>query len=414
VIVAAKILAISHPAGRTSVQISSGRVSAGWWACGPSHRTQHASAADWTPIMSQRLSPTIRALLLACAFAAGGTVTLAQMVQPAATVGGGDTPTSVSEEEIPEWIRPHIIDPQSAPVRAWAAQQKVRKSAEKELKKLRFAHFGQRRGQARQEGIVKMREYVDAAYFPMLLDIFGEEGVDVRTALLDHFRDHEGREGDACLGWMAIFDPSDEIRAAALDRVRDRTRKLGKTPDEVKLAAYQGLTSRNDKIVRNACGVVNSLGIIEAIPWLINGQVQGPRSGGAGTGSGGVGSGQGALAWIAVGTQTAFVSDLTPVVGPNAVAFDPELSVVTDGTVLRVIDAVVITYSVDMNSALTDMSSREWGQSTREFGWNTPLWRKWYTEVFTPFLAAREAEKAKVQQAAEAAATNPAAPAGPG
>ncbi len=359
------------------------------------------------------MSQTIRALLLACAFSAGGTLSLAQMVQPGTSVGGGDTPTSISEDEIPEWIRPHIIDPESAPVRAWAAQQKVRKAAEKEMKKLRFAHFGQRRGQIRQEGIVKMREYVDAAYFPMLLEIYGEEDIDVRTALLDHFRDHEGREGDACLGWMAIFDPSEEIRAAALDRVRDRTRKLGKTPDEVKLAAYQGLTSRDEKIVRNACGVVNSLSILEAIPWLINGQVQGPRGGGAGTG--GVGSGQGALAWIAVGTQTAFVSDLTPVVGPNAVAFDPELSVVTDGTVLRVIDAVVITYSVDMNRALTDITTREWGQSTREYGWNTPLWRKWYTDTFTPFLAAREAEKARVQQAAEAASTTPAAaPAGPG
>ncbi len=361
------------------------------------------------------MSQTIRALLLACAFSAGGTLSLAQMVQPSTNVGGGDTPTSISEDEIPEWIRPHIIDPESAPVRAWAAQQKVRKAAEKEMKKLRFAHFGQRRGQIRQEGIVKMREYVDAAYFPMLLEIYGEEDVDVRTALLDHFRDHEGREGDACLGWMAIFDPSEEIRAAALDRVRDRTRKLGKTPDEVKLAAYQGLTSRDEKIVRNACGVVNSLSILEAIPWLINGQVQGPRSGGAGTGGGGIGSGQGALAWIAVGTQTAFVSDLTPVVGPNAVAFDPELSVVTDGTVLRVIDAVVITYSVDMHNALTDMTTREWGQSTREYGWNTPLWRKWYTEIFTPFLAAREAEKARAQQAADAAPSNPAAaPTGPG
>ncbi len=362
------------------------------------------------------MSPAIRALLFAVAVTLPGAPALSQMVQPSTTVGGGDTPTSLSEDEIPEWIRPHIIDPTSEPVRAWAAQQKVRKAAEKEMKKLRFAHFGQRRGEIRQEGIVKMREYVDAAYFPMLLDVFGEEGIDVRTALLDHFRDHEGREGDACLGWMAIFDPSEEIRAAALDRVRERTRKLGETPKEVKLAAYQGLTSRDEKIIKNACHVVNTLGILEAIPWLINGQVQGPRSGGAGTGGGGIGSGQGALAWIAVGTQTAFVSDLTPVVGPNAVAFDPELSVVTEGTVLRVIDAVVVTYSVDMNSALTDMTSREWGQSTREFGWNTPLWRKWYAEVFTPFLAAREAEKAKARQAAQTTATQapPAPDAQPG
>ncbi len=368
--------------------------------------------------MSPARSLSLRALLLAATLSVPGASALGQMVQPSATVGGGDTPTSVSEDEIPEWIRPHIIDPTSEPVRAWAAQQKVRKAAEKEMKKLRFAHFGQRRGQIRQEGIVKMREYVDAAYFPMLLDVFGEEGTDVRIALLDHFLDHEGREGDACLGWMAIFDPSEEIRAAALDRVRERTKKLGETPKEVKLAAYQGLTSRDEKIIKNACRVVNTLGILEAIPWLINGQVQGPRGSGAGTGGGGIGSGQGALAWIAVGTQTAFVSDLTPVVGPNAVAFDPELSVVTEGTVLRVIDAVVVTYSVDMNSALTDMTSREWGQSTREYGWNTPLWRKWYAEVFTPFLAAREAEKARAAAEAargEAAAGQPAPQtAGPG
>jgi len=35
----------------------------------------------------------------------------------------------------------------------------------------------------------------------------------------------------------------------------------------------------------------------------------------------------------------AFVSDLQPVVGNSAVAFDPTVSVITDGTFLRVIDA---------------------------------------------------------------------------
>jgi hypothetical protein len=348
-------------------------------------------------------------------------IATAQMVQPIATVGGGDTPTTISGEEIPEWVRSKIIDPDGEAVKRWAAQQKIRKAAEKDLRKLRFQNFGQRRGQVRQEGIVKLREYTDPAYFPMLIDIFGKEGVDVRIAMLDHFRDHEGGEGDAALGWMAIFDRAPEVNGPALDRIRDRAKKVGHVPTEVKYAAMEGLTSRDDETVAQACRVVNTLNILEAIPLLINGQVQGAPSQ-SGAGAGNLGSGNGALAWIAVGTQTAFVSDLTPVVGPNAVAFDPELSTVTDGTVMRVIDAVVVTYSLEMHNALTDMTSREWGKSTREFGWNTPLWQRWYRDDFKPMLARREAAaqaKAEAEKAGSATENLPAdkpasSPTGPG
>ena len=69
----------------------------------------------------------------------------------------------------------------------------------------------------------------------------------------------------------------------------------------------------------------------------------------------------GALADILVATQQAFVQDLQPVVGDSAVGFDPELGVVTSGTILRVMGAYVVTYRTEVHNSLVGLSSRAWG-----------------------------------------------------
>jgi Flp pilus assembly secretin CpaC len=48
----------------------------------------------------------------------------------------------------------------------------------------------------------------------------------------------------------------------------------------------------------------------------------------------------GQRAWVAVATETAYVSDLNPVVGVNAIAFDPEPEVVQSGVLLDVVATV--------------------------------------------------------------------------
>jgi len=302
------------------------------------------------------------------------------------------TSVAIGQEEAPEWVKSLAIDPDSPSAKKYAQQQKVRVAAEKELRKIRATHFGQSRGVAlRQEGILKLREFMDPALFPSMIKIFKREQMDVRLALLDHFLDHQSPEGDTSLAWLGVFDDDQELRAAATERLQKRIAKEGKAPETVTLVVYEGLRSGKKAAMSAAAKLAQNLSLIEAIPWLIAGQVQGQTTG-AGTAGG---ESDGALAWIMVGTQTAFVSDLTPVVGPNAVAFDPQLSVVTEGTVLRVMDAVVVTYYLDLNNALIELTEKEWGQPTRQFGWDSPRWREWYRKEFLPFIAERKVAAAQ-------------------
>lgn len=308
---------------------------------------------------------------------------------PAMTTRAQDT----GGTDVPEWVKKLAIDPESPAAKRYAEQQRVRLAAERQLRKIRLQHFGTvRNPQIRQEGIMKVREFTDPALFASMVGVFGREGLDVKTALLDQFLDSATPEGDAAMAWIGVFDGDAAVRAQAEQRLRKRIAKEGRTPDPVKLVVYEGLRASDTTAVASAARFAAGMDIIEAIPWLIAAQLQGaPQVGATGTGGG---SRDGALAWIMVGQQTAFVSDLQPVVGPSAVAFDPQLSVVNEGVILRVLDAVVVQYNVDVHNALIDLTSRQWGQNTQDLGWNVPAWRRWYAQTFVPYWRARQAEAA--------------------
>jgi len=298
---------------------------------------------------------------------------------------------------VPEWIKRLAIDPESSQAKTYAAQQKVRLEKEKELRKLRLKHFGPiKKTEIRQEGILKLREYTDVALFPALVEVFQREGLDVRTAVMDIFADSNTPEGDTSLTWIGIFDDNAEVRAAAVTRLQKRIQQEGKVPDGVRLATFEGIRSGKESAMASAANLAVQLNMFEAIPWLIAGQVQGAGIGGGG---GGNGDRNGALAWILVGTQTAYVSDLTPVVAANAVAFDPTLSVVTEGVILRVLDAAVISYNFDLYGALKGLAKAGMGKPV-DFGFDTLKWQDWYASEFKPHLAQKLAE----EQAAAAAA----------
>jgi len=312
---------------------------------------------------------------------------------PADDAGSGETDAS------PAWIKRLSIDPAGTTAIRYADQQKARVAAEKALRKIRAKHFGPIKNvPIRQEGIVQLREFTDPALFASMIRLFEREGTDVRTALLDHFEDSHSPEGDAAMAWMAIFDAEEGVRANATKRVRARVKYAGEIPAPVKYAVYEGMRSGSGDTVGNAARLASGIEMYDAIPWmiasLVTGQpVQTPQAQTVGLGGG---DRQGALAWIMVGQQTAFVSDLTPVVGPSAVAFDPQLSVVNEGVVLRVVDAVVVTYNVTIFNTLTEFTERAWGKPTRELGWNIPAWREWYATEFVPEMKRRaEAKKAE-------------------
>lgn len=283
------------------------------------------------------------------------------------------------------------LDPDSPAGKAYAAAQKQRLAVEKELKTIRAKHFKTMKNvEIRQAGIGKLKAYTDPATYPLLLEIFAFEDHDVREAILDHLGDQETDEADAAIAWGAVHDADKWFRQEARKRVVERSKKAG-ISNRVKSAIAAGLRSKDKQAITAAANLAAPLKLYEAIPMLINAQVQG----GTGGGGGGNDQGDGALAWILIGTQIAFVSDLQPVVGDSAVAFDPTLSVVTDGVVMRIDGAVVTTYLTEVHQALVDLSSEGWGgRTTAGLGWDQRKWHQWYTDEFKPYRARLEAEAA--------------------
>lgn len=305
------------------------------------------------------------------------------------------------------------IGPDSAPTaeqdaaeREFAAARKRIRTIEQELRKLRRAHFGTiKRVDIRQEGLAKLRTYTDPAVFASLIEIFKSDGEDVRLAVLDIFTDAKSDSGDAALAWVAMTDRDEKVKAAALDRLQRRLADVGGVSDRINLVVLKALRSGDEKQMAAAAELAQNIGLYEVIPWLISAQVSGAPSGGGG---GGNGQGQGDLAFILIGQQTAFISDLTPVVSESAVAFDPQVSVITQGTLLRVNDAVVMTYRTEVHNSLIGLSSRYTGRPTIGMGWDQDKWWNWYRDEFLPLKKARAAEKAAaVKASAEKTAEAP-------
>jgi hypothetical protein len=276
----------------------------------------------------------------------------------------------------------------------YRATQRERVKAEKEMRKLRVEFFDNIRStEIRQIGIAKLRKYADKPYlYPSLLREFARSGEDVRGTILDMFVDQQTDEADTTLVWTAVFDKDPELRTMASERLQKRIAARGEATERIKQVIALGLKpGASEEEMKTASILADKLNVIEVIPLLISAQLGGQQTA---VGGGGTQDGESALAIILVGTQTAFVSDLEPVVGDSAVAFDPTISVVTEGTVLRIIDAHVFTYRMDVHYALTRLSERAWGRPTDHFGFDQPRWARWYKEEFQPYLKAKQGEKA--------------------
>ena len=314
-------------------------------------------------------------------------------------------PTTGGDEHVPPWIAVQIADPQDPKVQAYAAQQRVRIETERELNKLRVKYFQTKKTDVRQAGILKLREFTDPAVYPSLLKLFEREGDDVRSAILDHLADQKTEQADTTIAWGAVFDKDPKFRAAAAERLQKRMRQTPDVSASVQTVIAEGLRRDGNDSMTAAAQLAQGLNLYAAIPMLINAQI-----GGGGTQvqtGGGGGDGESSLAWIMVGTQEAFVADLTPVVGDAAVAFDPTIGVVTEGVVLRVVNATVITYRTEIHSALIGLGSAGWDRRA-DFGWDNPRWGKWYNEELKPYLAEKQARQ-KAEANAKAAAARPTA-----
>jgi hypothetical protein len=279
------------------------------------------------------------------------------------------------------------------------ADNRKRFLAEKELRKLRLKYFGPiRKNEIRQAGIARLREYTDPAVFPALLSAFEREGPDVRLAVLDHLMDQASQAGDASLAWAAVFDADQTIRAEAAERVVKRAGVTGLAPLGVQSVIAEGLRRGGSEAAGSAAYLAYRLKLYEAIPMMIQAQAAG-----SGSSSGNSpGEPKGALAYIVIGRQTSFVADLTPVVGENAVGFDPTPGVITEGSVLTVYDAFVTVYHTAVYNWMSELAQAGWGgKSVAHLGRDPKKWNDWYTREFLPYRAAQEAAAAKATAPAQ-------------
>jgi hypothetical protein len=318
----------------------------------------------------------------------------------APTVHGADVQVQAAGEgaDSPQWMARLGLSADSPSATKLKSQAQERREAEKALRKLRFQYLGQKKHlPTREEGLARLRDFDTPSLYPLLIDLFKDDQADVNLFLLDRFAQSRTPEGDASMAWVGVNSKHAEIRAAAVSHLRERLAKEPSSSFPVRMVLYEGFKSRRNESMVASAKLASALNLVEVLPYLIASQAtQRPTST---TASAGTGGGDGALAWIMVGEQTAFVSDLTPVVGPNAVAFDPQLSVINTGTLLRVLDAVVIEYRVELHRELVDWTSREFGQDTSGMGYDYKAWRTWYDTEFMPHIAARAARAAAAAKA---------------
>jgi hypothetical protein len=272
------------------------------------------------------------------------------------------------------------LDPDSPESRAYAAQQKRVREIERELRLLQRRHFGTMRNTDRRElGLCKLRGFTEPAALLVMTELFDRERADVRTTILDHFASLESPGGDAALAWESVHGHEAWYRASAREHLARRLGAKGEAPPAVLGIIDRALRGRDDLAAVEGGRLASALHLYQFIPLMATAQAASPPA---------TGERRGDLGWIMIGTQTAFVADLTPVVSNSAVGFDPQIGVVNDGTMLRIHDAHVTIYRAELHETLVEMTTDAWGRPTRSMGYDAGQWREWYENEFVPALAA--------------------------
>lgn len=273
---------------------------------------------------------------------------------------------------LPETGLPPILTMRDGPTSDELAYRARLRGYEKQINRIRYEHFGPIKVERiRREGIEELREFTDPAAFRPLIERLADEADDVRLAVLDHLA-AQGELGEAALAWTAIYDKDAAIRHEA-------TRRLTKPAAPAVLQVLDTALRSDDDIYANNAGfLAGALDAVPLIPVMVAAQATTREV-----------ERQGDLAWIAIGRQEVFVVNLVPVVGDNSGAFQPVLGTVQTGTVVRIMDAVVIVYRSYIHDSLVALTTRETGQSTSELGYDADAWREWYNTVYLPLVRER-------------------------
>lgn len=311
-------------------------------------------------------------LAAAVVFACAGTAFGQGMGVPTASVP--EPALQLTQEQASLIAAGSMTPQQRESLRQW---NKRRVDAEKQMKTIRFKHFGTKMvPEIRHAGIVELRKITDSAAFPSMLEIFRDEQADVQKAVVDHLLDLGTDHSLTTLAYAAVFEKKPLLKSLAAGALKTRAEGSHAVPAGVQTIIASGLDSKDFFARGDAARLAVSMKLVEAIPAMIAGQISPSGGGSAG----------GYIAYIVIGEQRAYVADLDPVVGDGSVAFDPVPGVLTEGVVLAINDAVVVQYSTGVHDALVDFTSRLSGEDTSKLGWNPRKWLAWYNGTLVPKL----------------------------
>lgn len=253
--------------------------------------------------------------------------------------------------------------------------------AERAVRKIYATYFKRSRNAAMHErGWVELEPHIaDSRVSPLLLELFGSARPELRESLVEAFVAQATDQADIVIAWVAVFDDEQSLREYAAGRLVERVGEDEPTVG-VQTVLAEGLKSPEDTHAVAAAQLIRGFELLRAVPMLAQAQAL-PRNTVDDVRTG-------ALAQIVVGTQQAFIQDLTPVVATNAVGFQPTVGVVSSGTVLRVLDATVWEYRTEIHRVLVEMTTAATGTSTARFGYDANAWIDWYTRELKPTLDA--------------------------
>jgi len=268
----------------------------------------------------------------------------------------------------------------------------ARRDAEQRLRLIRSRYFDRAGPDSpnRDIGVRELKRFTDPGALAVMIDVFRRTDADARGVVLDHIASIGTEEADATLAWEAVFAESKTWRGAARARLVRRVRERGLVPLMIRDVLANGLAVRDTEPIEAAASLADQLNIGGLIPSMINAQVVQRSTGAAGSASGRGRTGD--LAYIFIGRQEAFVSDVRPIVAGGAVAFDPQVDVISSGVILRVQDAVVtLAFYPAVRRSLVNLTSRLTGESTDHLGYDQQAWAAWYRDEFLPRMIARGA-----------------------
>ena len=279
---------------------------------------------------------------------------------------------------------PPMVDPALSRAIAVTARASAGDACRDELELLRRRNFGARRdAELRAAGLRALRELDDSCQLFAMPRVFATERNDVRRAVIEHLA-LRGENGQAALAWTAIHHDREDWRAAA-------TAALARPATPATLAVMQSAFAASEHgTVERAGTLAGALDARVAIPHLIATQYSADTV-----------RREGDLAWIAIGTQRSYVSNLIPVTGDGSGAFQPVPGIINEGFVFRVTDAVAVVYRTEVHGVLVDMSRRATGSDTSQQGWSLARWRDWYNRVYLPLARAEYRERLDELDAAD-------------